>query len=400
MSPGRNIPNAPNRSSRLVFHAYLRDAQVSMMQLNNPFMSYAELTLPLPCPKQLWFARTAEEFKMRYLESAAADGVKRPPSLGDLFRDVNALTANRHRLDTRFAISIYLHAFWSLIWEHRQLASVHSRTAESSDMNQLLDTRRRDLQTRLQTFHHLITNNHHHKPQPTQPMLSAQESLLLHLLQINLHASLPDLQLFSGREGEEQARSVYPSLQRWAVSSDARRAVWHAAQVLRHGRLFPRGHLKDFWGVAICHAALVLWSWGVVLGNPAADGGRGMGRQQQGGQRGGVVVYLDGEEEMGGEVQAWLGYGQGQPAIRCSAGLGLDGIGTGTATGTGHVGADGGARAAEWCLLEDPRACVRAAQEILRANFVGVWESLPPLSENIIAVLKQLEKAACAVWTG
>jgi hypothetical protein len=29
-----------------------------------------------------------------------------------------------------------------------------------------------------------------------------------------------------------------------------------------------------------------------------------------------------------------------------------------------------------------------------------VWESLPPLSENIIVVLKQLEKAARAVGMG
>ena len=51
-------------------------------------------------------------------------------------------------------------------------------------------------------------------------------------------------------------------------------------------------------------------------------------------------------------------------------------------------------------MIEDPRACMEVAQEILRANFVGVWESLPPLSENIIVVLKQLEKAARAVGMG
>ena len=73
---------------RLVFHAYLRDAQVSMTQFCNPSMSYAEHTLPLPCSKELWFSRTAEEFKIRYLEVGAAEG-KRPPSLGDLLRDIS-----------------------------------------------------------------------------------------------------------------------------------------------------------------------------------------------------------------------------------------------------------------------------------------------------------------------
>jgi hypothetical protein len=150
-----------------------------MTQLNNPSMSYAELTLPLPCSKELWFAKTAEEFKARYLESAAGDG-KRPPSLGDLFRDLNALSANAHRLDVQFSTSIYLHGFWSLVWEYRQLASIHSTT--SSNMNLLLTSRREDLQTQLKAFRLLTDSN-------GQQILSAQESLLFHFLLLNLRKS-------------------------------------------------------------------------------------------------------------------------------------------------------------------------------------------------------------------
>jgi hypothetical protein len=103
------------------------------------------------------------------------------------------------------------------------------------------------------------------------------------------------------------------------------------------------------------------------------------------------VVYLDGSEDEGdAEVRAWVDYGRGRPAIR---GLGFADGNTGT--GAGHSD-----RTGECCLIEDPRACMEVAQEILRANFVGVWESLPPLSENIIVVLKQLEKAARAVGMG
>jgi hypothetical protein len=150
-----------------------------MTQLNNPFMSYAELTLPLPWSKELWFAKTAEEFKTRYLESAAGNG-KLPPSLGDLFRDINALSTNPHRLDVQFSTSIYLHGFWSLVWEYRQLASIHSTT--SSNMNLLLASRREDLQTQLKTFRLLTDSN-------GQQILSAQESLLFHFLLLNLRKS-------------------------------------------------------------------------------------------------------------------------------------------------------------------------------------------------------------------
>ncbi len=393
-----------------------------MTQLNNPSMSYAELTLPLPYPKELWFARTAEEFKIRYLQSGVADG-NRLPCLGDLFRDINILAANHHRLDTQLAISIYLHGFWSLVWEYRQLASIHAPSPTSpnhaSNMAMLLTTRHADLVAQLKTFR-LLTHDQHHPHQqpkpPTTPLaLSTQESLLLHLLFLNLHAALPDLQLFSGKEGEDRARRAYPALQRWAASAESRVALWHAAQVFRIGRLFPRGHLKDFWSVAVCHAGLCIWAWGVVsaAGRRGATGGAagvGMGmqgqhhaphqaqqhqHQQMGGQHQhqGQVVYLDGEETPA--VQAWVGYGQGRPAIR-----GFDTTPTPTSASASGGGQGSGRGVMVDCAVENPRACMEVAQELLRANFVGVWESLPPLSENIIVVLKQLEKAAWAVGMG
>ncbi|KAL1841944.1 hypothetical protein VTK73DRAFT_3340 [Phialemonium thermophilum] len=99
-----------------------------MRQFTNPSMAYSELTLPLPCAKELWASRTAEEFKSRYLALyGAGDGRhddQRLPSLGDLLRDVRLLEAHAARLDAQFAASIYLHGFWALIWEYRQLQAV------------------------------------------------------------------------------------------------------------------------------------------------------------------------------------------------------------------------------------------------------------------------------------
>ena len=103
-------------------------------------MSYAELTLPLPCSKELWFSRTAEEFKIRYLEVAHAAEGKRPPppSLVDLLRDITLLSANHQRVDVQYAISIYLHGFWSLIWEYRQLNLVYRGSFSFTDTPNLL----------------------------------------------------------------------------------------------------------------------------------------------------------------------------------------------------------------------------------------------------------------------
>ncbi|KAM7191545.1 C6 transcription factor RegA [Naviculisporaceae sp. PSN 640] len=391
---------------RLAFHAYLRDAQVSMTQFCNPSMSYAELTLPLPCSKELWFSRTAEEFKIRYLEVTAAtsaDGRIQAPSLCDLLRDVNLLAANHHLVDVQYAISIYLHGFWSLIWEFRQLNSVYRPTTQLhhagsasgfvpgiapgiQNQNLLLNSRHQELCKMLQTFQ-LITHDWHE-------MLSAQESIVLHLLLMNLHVSLDDLQLFSGKEGEEQARSVYPILQRWADSYEARQALWHAGQILRQGKLFPPGHLKDFYAVAVHHAALCIWTHGVVV--KASGPGRGI-HQQQHHQAQEPVVYLDGEDSP--LVHRYISFGQGRPAIRGPMTL------VAGSTMMQHHQQQAGVLES---LVEDSQACMEITQEILRENFArhgasgsgGGGSVLPPISENIVQLLKQLGNAASAVGLG
>ncbi|KAB5551149.1 hypothetical protein GE09DRAFT_1125088 [Coniochaeta sp. 2T2.1] len=351
---------------RLVYHAYLRDAQVSMTQFNNMSMSYAELTLPLPCSKELWFAKTAEEFKERYLEAGAGEG-KRAPSLGDLLRDIKLLTDNHRKLDMQFAISVYLHGFWALIWEYRQMNSVFRVKAEtpsySSTANLLLSSRHQELCQMLQNFQLVVPE--------WRDALSAQEGLVLHLLQLDLHVSLDDLQLFAGKEGDDQARRIYPTLQKWSDSTEARQALWHAGQILRQAKLFPTGHLKDFYAIAVHHAALCLWAHGVVTKATHRNSLPAMMNYE--------TVYLDGEDSAA--AQRFVGFGHGRAAI------------------CGPQSLDSSAPVSE-SLVTDPKSCMEVAQEILRANFIDGQEGLPPISDNIIHLLKQLGNAAWAVGLG
>jgi len=294
---------------------------------------------------------------MYYREINARDGSK-PPSLGDLFRDINTLVASHGRLDVQLAISIYLHGFWSLIWDFRQLHSIHrpdtfSPGPTGQNPNILLGSRRQELVRLLQHFETVTAGWHE---------LSAQERLVLNTLQMNLHVSLDDLQLFSGKDGEEEARRIYPTLQEWCDGPDSRQAVWHAGQVLALAKLFPPGHLKDFYAVAVHHAALALWTWGVVRKAMRKPSTAGHG-----------FVFLDGPEA------GWAGLGEGEPVIR------------------GPLRADGEATTA---TLEDPRSCMEVAQEILRANFGGARDALPPIVENLCLLIKQLGNAAWAVGLG
>ncbi|KAI0863352.1 hypothetical protein F4860DRAFT_83408 [Xylaria cubensis] len=348
---------------RLAFHCYTRDAQTSMTTLASPTMSYAELTLPLPESKELWFAKTAHEWKQEYLMRSARQS-KRPPCLGDLLRDINLLTANCRRLDTQYTISIYLHAFWNLIFEWRQLSAVHRsnpfQNTYQTGPNLILTSRHQELCKALSTFQ-LVTADWH-------ASFSAQEALLLNLVLMNLHVSLDDLQLFAGKEGEDQARRVYPILQQWSENTEARQALWHAGQILRQAKMFPPGHLKQFYAVGVHHAALALWTYGVVTRATRNQSTTNISQE---------VVYIDGLEST--EVQRFIEFGQGRPTIRgvrCDDGQGIE------------------------SALEDPRSCMEVAQEVLRMNFNTGQELLPPMVENLCNLIKQLGGAAWAVGLG
>ncbi|ROV99929.1 hypothetical protein VMCG_06185 [Cytospora schulzeri] len=343
---------------RLIFHLYLRDAQTSMTTMNNPHISYAELTLPLPEARELWFAKTAEEWKMQYLERNSGQN-NRPPSLGDLFRDINLIATEQHRLDVQYTISIYLHGFWALIREYRQLHNIYRWQSFSpttaGNPNVLLQSRHQELVKMLEQFQATTAQN-------WPRILSAQENVVLNLLLVNLHVSLEDLQLFSGKEGDDQARRIYPALQRWAGGAEARRAMWHAGQVLRWAREFPPGHLKDFYAVAVHHTALAVWTWGVVTRALRRNAGL-----QPGYNHGEPVVYLDGPD-VGQEVAQFIGYGTGRPAIRGPS------------------------------LVEEPKSSMGVVEDIFRANFPD--GHVAPIVENLCHLIKQLGNAAWAVGLG
>lgn len=354
----KRIMAEPANQARLVFHCYLRDAESSMSTLAPPTISYSELTLPLPEAKELWFARSAAEWKRQYLARSSGQG-RRPPSLPDLIRDINLLTANYQRLDAQYAISIYLHCFWNLILEWRQLSSVHRlnsfATNFSAGPHLLLNGRHQELCRALQTFQ-VVTSDWH-------ASLSAQESLLLNLLMMNLHVSMDDLHLFAGKEGEEQARRVYPVLQQWSDSVDARRAIWHAGQILRQAKLFPNGHLKDFYAVCVHHAALAIWAFGVVV-KATKHESTPMENQE--------TVLVDGLES--NQVQRYISFGPGRPSIRTRDEQRTE-------------------------CIEEPKACMEIVEGIFRGNY-SKGDMLPPIVENLCGLLRQLAGAAWAVGLG
>ncbi|KAF5019022.1 hypothetical protein F66182_8972 [Fusarium sp. NRRL 66182] len=345
---------------RFVFHLFLRDSQQSMAALTNPVMSYAELTLPLPSSKELWYARTAKEWKHVYLQREAGH-LKRAPSVADLIRDLNLLDESRHRLDVQFSATIYLQAFWLLILEYRNLCSscrVRSYTEGAFDgYGSLLDARRRQLLQDLQAFQTMTIN---------WPEITAQERLLFNQLMMSLHVSLDDLQLFAGKEGDEQARRAFPLLQQWVESVESRTAVWHAGQILRFAKLFPSAKLKNSYAVGVHHAALALWTYGVIT--------RALRQEDLPHQP--DKACIDGSESMA--VRRYITLAQGLPII-CGP--------------SRHNGVSEAS-------IENPQASMEAIYEILQANFEGGNNMAPAIVENLCVLIRQLGNVAWAVGLG
>lgn len=345
-----------------------------MTSMTNPHISYSELTLPLPEARELWFADTAQEWKMHYLERNTGQN-DRPLSLLDLLRSIGELTTEHHRLDLQFAVTIFLHGFWGMIREYRQMSAVFRWSTFSQTMNSnpnvLLETRHQELVKTLELVQSNIL-------QSWPDMLSVQENVVLNLLLMNLHVSLEDLQLFSGKEGEARAKQILPALQRWVQEADSRRAIWHAGQILRWAREFPIGHLKDFYAVAVHHAALAIWTWGVVT--RSLNGGQPVPYNQNE-----PPNYLDAHDA--GQMVQFVTYGRGRPVIRGAKDSGRQGA----------AGPSSGGTVTE-VPVDEPRACMGVVEDIFKANFLEGY--IAPIVENLCQLVNQLGKAAGAVGLG
>jgi hypothetical protein len=326
-------------------------------------MSYAELTLPLPEPKDLWFAKTASEWKALYLSRTPGHN-SNLPSIADMYRDIRQFAENSARIDMQLSVSVFLHGFWSMILEYSQLSVVHQfRSYSKEGSSHMLNSRRQELMRELQSFQFVSSSLRD---------ISPQEHVVLNLLMMHLHVSLDDLQIFSGKQGEEEARRMYPILQQWTASPESWYAVWSAGQILRYAKLFPLGHLRDFYAIAVHHAALALWTYGVVA--------RASQQQDMSSQFGYESMYLDEASDVA-SIQPFLSFGQGRPLIQ-----GPPGSSSGTAPGDASI--------------YNPRACMDIAQEILQSNFRRPQDALPPLVENLCQLIKQLGNAAWAVGLG
>ncbi|KIW07204.1 hypothetical protein, variant [Verruconis gallopava] len=347
---------------RLAFHALYEDTCISISLLSPPLINPLEILLELPCPKDLWEAPSADDWRRVLLANPALSST-RAPTFRSCLADIGFLTNNQALVDAQMSFMLVVCSVWSRVWHWRQMKAM---STISSNTNALP----------VSSYHQELVNMCKQlslSDADIQGGIGAHPFLLLEVCQLHLHVSLEDIQLFAGKEGHEEARKTVASLRSWTKLSDARQAIYHAGQILKHASRYPFGFLTGFPAIAVYHASLVLWAYAVLTEpesvlqscNEASPSLREF-----------ELVVLDGEQSPG-ITQRFLMLGKGRPCIH--------------AYKSHHEPEDGGVT-----FLTDPMGVMESITNLL-ASKNGTEYEMPPIVSNLVKLMQSLGKAAHAM---
>lgn len=344
---------------RLAFYLFLYDAKTSMALLVNPLISYAEMILPLPESRELWQAVDAESWKEIYLKQQPRRH-QELPTLVWLLQNPLELSSLEGYYDLQFSILIVLHGLWALVWEYTQFASILAQGHGHSKAASFL--RHQDL---CQAFTQLRT-----AIDGVPEAKSTEIFVLLELLSMYLQVSLDKIQVFAGKEGLDAARRVLPALQEWAEAPISRQAVWHAGQVLCTARRLPTYQLRGFNSIAVYHASLTCWAYGLICRMKSRAGASDQDHTTNGN------VFLDGPMTL--DAQRFISSGRGTPGISTM----------------GPESSD-----SSLVPLSDSAALMKSALRILCRNspLQPGDEAIPPLVQNLAQLIMDLGHAGASV---
>lgn len=321
------------------------------MSMNvNPVISYTELSLPMPASQDLWHATDASHWKQMYFLKDPA-GPNRLPSFIEVLQDMSQLSVHQALLDSQLSGLVVLCGLWGLIWEHRQLTALAKN--QSVHWNSvILSSRHQELSQAMRHFR--MSSSEWSVP------LSPEVRLVQELVSMHLHMSFEELELYAEKEENAEARKVYYSAKQWTEGQGSRQAVGHAGQILRAAKGFGCGTLRDFYAIAVYHASLAFWSYGIVT---RAQGLEVSAPRQSLIAREVPSIWLDDSDTA--EFQSFVTLNRGKPGLK---------------------GSD------RPVALDDPAAMMGVMRDVL--NFWWGDDALPPLVENLSQLMWELGNAA------
>ncbi|RFU32330.1 hypothetical protein B7463_g4023, partial [Scytalidium lignicola] len=239
---------------RLVLYLFTHDVQASFGLQTPAQISIAELKLSLPASRNLWLARTAIEWRDRYLqEGHISTGI---PSFISAMQNTNILYMLSSQVDVPLCTLALLHSFWSQIYHIQESKRLYPESKATYRLCIL--TEHGDIYRDLQDFAEKI---------PSLTNSSIRYSLIAELFMMSMHSSPGDLQRFAGKYGEAEASFASEEFGTWCISTDARTAIWHAGQVFKLAKRLRPAQLTNFNSIAVYYACLTLWIYGLMMSN-------------------------------------------------------------------------------------------------------------------------------------
>lgn len=389
---------------------FSHDAQASISLERNPLMTFTELGFSLPASRDLWRAPSAEAWREIYLRKTPLRAGTAIPRVCEMMSCITMLETYEEFVDIELCYGAVLYGYWGQICAHKASVKFYgqrtsggigsARNNSSSLTHRLwLTSQNQELYRDVSEFAVLISSS----PKPAAHLL-----VLAELLMMILHVSPDELQRFAGKQGEDEAGQAATSLEdSWAGSREARYAVWHAGQVLRHARALPPTGLRAFNAIAVYFASLTLWIYGLLSSSGSANevSANGLQRQYQqqyNGQSGNGNLHNPYPTPASGTTsssmlqpptEAGTATGpaastnyvlvDGQESRETRAFLQLD-------KGTPGITLDGDAHGGVEPLTNNPGVVLGIARSVFRGNFPVSTEPLPPLVESLGHLLRDL----------
>jgi hypothetical protein len=348
-------------AKRLAYRVLRHDAQSSMALLINPLISYAEFSVPLPASPRLWTAASAQEWKEIYLQDNAFFASGPVPTLSDCVANFDVLESNRSVSDTTIVCDAVLHTMWAIVWEYRRFKSLLGNNSRYWDNGILMTSRYQELAKLLGYF---------------RIGCQDQSGILLEVISMHMHVSLEEIQVLATLDDPIKALETQQSssIMGWSKEREARQAIWHAGQVIRHVKMLPPQTLRDFTAVVLYHASLVLWAYGLSLRvrnstNPLYVSRQDRSRLDSLASAADIYeqenAWLDGEETE--EVRRYISLERGVPALR-------------------HTHPE-----TLLVLLDDPKAVLDVVLSVMESNYpVQPSVKKPPLVVNLIHLIEKV----------
>ncbi|CZR40561.1 uncharacterized protein FPRO_05461 [Fusarium proliferatum ET1] len=244
---------------RLCYASYILAAHVSLSHGIQSIVPCVDMNLPLPAPDELWTTKTSNEWKQAMLGLIKSHRPPRPVCLGDVLADPVVLTTHGGFTNTDFAASSFLAGMWTLIRELQQFDRITHKTSTWSSL--LVSSRRAELLSVLNLFESQYI--------ASQGAVSSKMRLLCEAISMHAMVTPDDLVL--------PKLTTLPLLNKVSVPSttinglklstnfEYRAALWRTGRILHAAARCVPGELSGVHIVALFHAAILLWWYGVKL---------------------------------------------------------------------------------------------------------------------------------------